>query len=131
MDTYWIDFENAATYAHARTLVEVEYRSKNKSEMSTQALIFHLHSAMNIAIDRFQAQVDALNHENEQIRSDLSEMKAQTSKVCYSSDSYFVLNYHYLVQLISGMDWVMKAMAGGIMDTKPPPMFEDSKETNV
>ena len=31
MDEQWTDFENAATYAHARELVEKKYRQNNKS----------------------------------------------------------------------------------------------------
>jgi hypothetical protein len=34
-DRYWTDFENAATYGYARTIVEKDYRYEEKTSDST------------------------------------------------------------------------------------------------
>ncbi|CAF3799568.1 unnamed protein product [Adineta steineri] len=58
LDSHWTEFENAATYEHARNFVEKKYREKDEVNMST-----------------LQAQINALKEENEQIRRDTSEIK--------------------------------------------------------
>jgi hypothetical protein len=40
LDMEWTDFENAATYEHARNFVEEKYRSRSKVHISSLVLPF-------------------------------------------------------------------------------------------
>ncbi|CAF1260472.1 unnamed protein product [Rotaria sordida] len=64
MDTYWNEFENAATYEHARNFVEQHYRLTKK-----------------VTLDTLQEQIDALKDENERIRMDNEHIRTDTGEI--------------------------------------------------
>ncbi|CAF3720059.1 unnamed protein product [Rotaria magnacalcarata] len=122
LDAMWTDFEDAATYDHARDLVEKNYRWHSKSETAPPPKPLNEISAPQTQMgssDKTVAQIDALNEKTRQLQNAFNEktaemqgaiakLEAQTQQVSSNHGSRFQILSHISLSLslsLTDYDW--------------------------
>ncbi|CAF2149365.1 unnamed protein product [Rotaria magnacalcarata] len=120
LDAMWTDFEDAATYDHARDLVEKNYRWHSKSETAPPPKPLNEISAPQTQMgssDKTVAQIDALNEKTRQLQNAFNEKTAEMQGAIAKLEAQ-------TQQIMIGMDWMMKAIERVKMSSQPRPQLE-------